>query len=508
TAWFFETEYWVALGLSSFILAGPIVAYVFAPRSIYSSIINAMSLMIFSGLLIHLGRGMIEMHFHIFVFLAAISRFGLVSPLISAAGVVVAHHLLAFFLLPTSLFNYDASFWVVLLHAAFVVVEMVPLTLIALTIKQNLNIQGSVVLELEKTVKESNETSNQLADGAVELSDVANNQASSVQESASAIEQIRGMLAQSGNRVKQATGSCNSLEDAAGKGQSNIQNMVSDIDSIAKASTELESIREMMSQIEQKTDVINQIVFKTQLLSFNASIEAARAGVHGRGFSVVAVEVGKLATLSGDASTVIGELLENSKRQVDSIVNSIEDKVEKGHTSSTMAKESFDLMAGELRKVSQHIVGIASANDEQEQGLNEVAKAMEQLSMATSTTGTRAEDVATLAKTIKSQSEGLNVHIARMKMDKKNKRKPSKSFNPLAALSENDTSSSTASVEIEAAPSVGSNVEEENLPSLSELADMLVGKFGGQLNKSGVDKSQPDEDDGLTTSKDNSNKSA
>src|SRR6056297_538175 len=62
----------------------------------------------------------------------------------------------------------------------------------------------------------------------------------------------------------------------------------------------LEDIKGIVEQIKKKTAVINDIVFETQLTSFNASIEAARAGQHGKGFAVVAEEVGKLARLSGD----------------------------------------------------------------------------------------------------------------------------------------------------------------------------------------------------------------
>ena len=55
-------------------------------------------------------------------------------------------------------------------------------------------------------------------------------------------------------------------------------------------------------------------MFKTQLLSFNASIEAARAGQHGRGFAVVAEEVGHLAQTSGKAAEEIRNLLEKQSK--------------------------------------------------------------------------------------------------------------------------------------------------------------------------------------------------
>ncbi len=69
--------------------------------------------------------------------------------------------------------------------------------------------------------------------------------------------------------------------------------------------------------------MINSIVFKTQMLSFNASIEAARAGAQGKGFAVVAAEVGRLADLSGKAASEISELLQSSQDRVKNLVENV-----------------------------------------------------------------------------------------------------------------------------------------------------------------------------------------
>ena len=75
--------------------------------------------------------------------------------------------------------------------------------------------------------------------------------------------------------------------------------------------------------------MINDIVFQTKLLSFNASVEAERAGEHGKGFAVVAQEVGNLATMSGESAEEITKILDESVKMVQKLVSSNQVEIEK-----------------------------------------------------------------------------------------------------------------------------------------------------------------------------------
>src|SRR5262249_17283367 len=106
-------------------LVGPTLAYFFFqnPRSL--SVTFGFTAMAMGGLLVHFGQGpmQIEMHFYFFTLLALLSIFGNPLVIILPAVTVAAHHGLLYFLLPRSVFNYDASLWAVVVHAAFVVLE-------------------------------------------------------------------------------------------------------------------------------------------------------------------------------------------------------------------------------------------------------------------------------------------------------------------------------------------------------------------------------------------------
>lgn len=126
-AYFNDTGPGTALLLTLAVLVGPLVATASFKNPRHVSLVHGFTSMLMGGLLVHFGQGpvQIEMHFYFFALLAMLSIFANPMVVIVAAGTVTVHHLALWYYLPKSVFNYDAPLWVVLVHAAFVVLESV-----------------------------------------------------------------------------------------------------------------------------------------------------------------------------------------------------------------------------------------------------------------------------------------------------------------------------------------------------------------------------------------------
>jgi len=126
-AWAADTGPLSALALSLVVMTGPTIAYCTIQNPRCLSVVYGVTAMLMGGLLVHFGQGpvQIEMHFYFFALLAMLCMFA--NPLVNlaAALTVALHHLIVWWLLPSSVFNYDAQWWVVLVHAAFVILETV-----------------------------------------------------------------------------------------------------------------------------------------------------------------------------------------------------------------------------------------------------------------------------------------------------------------------------------------------------------------------------------------------
>jgi two-component system chemotaxis sensor kinase CheA len=126
-AWVAGTGPAFALALSVFVMIGPTIAYraISNPRAL--SVVYGITAMLMGGLLVHFGQGpvQIEMHFYFFALLAMLCMFANPMVNIAAAVTVALHHLIVWLIVPSSVFNYDAQWWVVLVHAGFVVLETI-----------------------------------------------------------------------------------------------------------------------------------------------------------------------------------------------------------------------------------------------------------------------------------------------------------------------------------------------------------------------------------------------
>ncbi len=148
-AYFNETNAQLAVVLTLLTLAGPTLAWLTLSSRRAVSMVLGFTAMCMGGLLVHFGQGelQIEMHFYFFSLLAVLAMFANPAVIHVAAVTVTLHHTVLWLFLPTSLFNHEATIWVVAVHALFVVVESAAATFIAQSFFDN-------VIGLDRIVQE------------------------------------------------------------------------------------------------------------------------------------------------------------------------------------------------------------------------------------------------------------------------------------------------------------------------------------------------------------------
>lgn len=146
-AWLNDTGPLTAALLTLAVISGPFLVQRAAANPRWASIVYGVTAMFMGGLLVHFGQGpvQIEMHFYFFALIAMCAVFGNPLVIVAAAVTVALHHLVVWLALPSSVFNYEAQWWVVAVHAAFVVLESVAACFISRSFFDN-------VIRLERIV--------------------------------------------------------------------------------------------------------------------------------------------------------------------------------------------------------------------------------------------------------------------------------------------------------------------------------------------------------------------
>ncbi|HYX31574.1 MAG TPA: methyl-accepting chemotaxis protein [Oligoflexus sp.] len=266
--------------------------------------------------------------------------------------------------------------------------------------------------KLETEAEGANASSAQLASASSMVSSGSTEQAAAIQETGASMSEIASMIARSSSQAQMSQELAHKVTQRADEGCTVMERLVMSMESIHEANSQLQNISNIINEISTKTNVINEIVGKTQLLSFNASIEAARAGQHGRGFAVVAEEVGNLAQTSGNAAKSIRELIEDSQKQVAHILKTTLERVTEGKSVTEQAQQIFSEIAKDISMISTQVESVTEAAREQQLGIEQISKAMIQMDQTTQSNNKAAHLAATLSDQLAGQSHKLAV-IAR-----------------------------------------------------------------------------------------------
>jgi methyl-accepting chemotaxis protein len=252
-----------------------------------------------------------------------------------------------------------------------------------------------LVHQIREAIDSISTASKEIAAGNLDLSQRTEEQAASLQQTASRMVHLTSTVKQNADNAKQANQLAIVAATVAGKGG----------DVVSQVVRTMNSINESSHKIVDIISVIDGIAFQTNILALNAAVEAARAGEQGRGFAVVAGEVRVLAQRSAAAAKEIKTLIGDSV-----------EKVESGAVLVGEAGQTMEEIVSGIKHVTDIMSEISAASMEQSSGIEQVNQSITQMDEVTQQNAALVEEAAAAAESLQEQAENLNHAVAVFKM--------------------------------------------------------------------------------------------
>jgi methyl-accepting chemotaxis protein len=228
--------------------------------------------------------------------------------------------------------------------------------------------------------------SGEIADASDELAQRTGHQAAGLEELTAAFADFAGKVAETANGAKIARDAVTLASQTARDGE----------DIARKTTFAMKKIETSSAQISEILSLINEISFQTNLLALNASVEAARAGDAGLGFSVVASEVRALAQRSATAAKEIEDLIAQAASEV-----------AEGGKLVMKSGEAFVAIQAAIDNGKGMVAQIAERAQAQASGLNEIHASIRQLDTMTQQNAAMAEETTAASRSLSHESDKL-----------------------------------------------------------------------------------------------------
>jgi len=281
-----------------------------------------------------------------------------------------------------------------------------------------------LVSQVQGTVGRVTETTQQVEATSTELLAASTEQLREIRDTGESVLQMAGRINEVSAQAQETAQVARQSLDAAETGLKAVQNTIGGMnsirDQIQETSKRIKRLGESSQEIGEITELISDITEQTNVLALNAAIQAASAGEAGRGFSVVAEEVQRLAERSGDATRQIAALVKTIQTDTQDAVAAMERSTQ-GVVEGTRLTDAAGTALGDIDRVSRQladlIAQISNQANAEAQSANVVAANIQHIFAVTEQTGEGTRSTAQMVRELSKTAEELKQSVARFKID-------------------------------------------------------------------------------------------
>ncbi|MCU6345947.1 methyl-accepting chemotaxis protein [Enterobacter quasiroggenkampii] len=255
---------------------------------------------------------------------------------------------------------------------------------------------ATLVREIRASSQTAMTLSDQLSARSAQLSVKTEQQSASLVQTAASMEQMAASTKNNADNTRLASEQANVATLQARKGG----------ELMGQVANNMQSITECAQQMTEIISLIDGIAFQTNILALNAAVEAARAGDHGKGFSVVAEEVRNLAHRSAEAAKNIKALIEVTSSNVT-----------QGATVVSQAEKNMHEIVTGSGNVSRLMDEISASTSEQEKGISQITLALSELERVTQSNVAMAEELNGSSDVLRNQVIELQARTRNFRLD-------------------------------------------------------------------------------------------
>jgi twitching motility protein PilJ len=281
----------------------------------------------------------------------------------------------------------------------------------------------SLVSQVQGTVGRVTDTTEQVEATSTELMAASSEQLREIRDTGESVLRMAGRINDVSAQAQETALVARQSLDAAETGLQAVQNTIGGMnsirDQIQDTSKRIKRLGESSQEIGEITELISDITEQTNVLALNAAIQAASAGEAGRGFSVVAEEVQRLAERSGDATRQIAALVKTIQTDTQDAVGAMERSTQ-GVVEGTRLTDAAGTALNEIdrvtRRLSDLIGQISTQALSEAQSANVVAANIQHIFAVTEQTGEGTRSTAQMVRELSRTAEELKQSVARFKI--------------------------------------------------------------------------------------------